>query len=199
MRLSKSMVVVLSLSMLSGCVAPLTSNFSGRSLGKGKVEFDVGGVSFGDMAVGAFKFAYGATPNFDLGIQFEYGCAGLFGKYAIRNPKENGLAFAALIGGGMITNGSYFYAGPILSFKMNLWEPYIVGRYNYVNYKEILYSWNGCSEETKGHPYFQFTFGSIFWISRKIGFNIELSTLSGDTDFTDIEGPLIAGGFKIRF
>jgi len=195
----KALVVTVLFTILSACIAPLTSSFSGRTLGKGKVGFDAGGVGFGDMKVGAFKFAYGAAPDFDLGLQLEYGCMGLFGKYALRNPRENGLAFAALFGGGMITNGTYAYAGPILSFKMDLMEPYIVGRYNYVYYREELGLWNGYSEGSEGYSYFQFTFGSILWISRKVGLNIELSTLSGETDFTDFEGPIVSGGLKIRF
>jgi len=199
MRMFRAMVIFLSFSVLAGCVAPLTSNFSGRSLGKGKVGFDAAGVGFGDMKVGAFKFAYGAAPDFDLGLQLEYGCMGLFGKYALRNPRENGLAFAALFGGGMITNGAYAYAGPILSFKMDLMEPYIVGRYNYVYYKEVFNLWNGYGEGSEGYSYLQFTFGNIFWLSRHMGFHIELSTMVGDTDFTDFEGPVVSGGLKIRF
>jgi hypothetical protein len=46
MRMSRTMVIILSFSMFSGCVASSTSNFSGRILGKGKAGLDAGWVGF---------------------------------------------------------------------------------------------------------------------------------------------------------
>ena len=199
MGISKTLALAVSLAVLSGCIAPLTSNFSGRTMGKGKMGFDAGTIGLGDGQVGALKLTYGIAHDFDFGVQLEYGCIGLFGKYALRNPRENGLAFAALFGGGATTNGTYAYTGPVLSFKMNMLEPYIVGRYNYVHYQEMEGIWSGAILESENHSYFQLTVGSIFWISRKIGFNIELSFFSESEWLDELEQPIVAGGLKIRF
>jgi len=193
-----TLFLVFSLFALSGCVAPFSSNFTGRSLGKGKIGLD-GVAGLGEVEWGGFKLAYGMTSNLDIGLQIELLTLGLFGKYSFRNTIENGFSSAALFGLGTTVNGMYVYTGPVLSYKMNFFEPYFVGRYNYVHYSETKDIWSGDAIEAGNYSYFQLTFGSILWISRKVGLNFELSTFSGTTGFLDFEGPIFLGGLKLRF
>ncbi len=193
---------VFSLLVLSGCVAPLSSNFTGRSLGKGKLGLDAGAVSLGEEAWHpAGKLAYGMTSDLDIGVQIELSTLGLFGKYSFINSSENGFSSAALFSLGATANGMYAYTGPVLSYKMDFVEPYFVGRYNYVHYnEEIKDIWFGETiVEAGNYSYFQFTFGSILWITRKVGLNFELSTFSGTTGLPELEGPIFIVGLKGRF
>jgi len=197
-----ALFLVFSLLVLSGCVAPLSSNFTGRSLGKGKIGLDAAAVHLGEEAwCPATKLAYGMTSNLDIGLQFELFTIGLFAKYSFINTIENGFSSAALFSLGATTNGMYAYTGPVLSYKMDFVEPYFVGRYNYVHYNEEIEDiWFGDTiAEAGNYSYFQFTFGSILWITRKVGLNFELSTFSGTTGLPELEGPIFIVGLKGRF
>lgn len=194
-----TLFLVFSLLVLSGCVAPLSSNFTGRSLGKGKIGLDGEALALGEARWPALKLAYGMTSNLDIGLQIELLALGLFGKYSFINTIENGFSSAALFGLGATVNGMYVYTGPVLSYKMNFFEPYFVGRYNYVHYSETEDIWGGDTIEAGNYSYFQLTFGSILWITRKVGLNFELSTFSGTTGLLEFEGPIFMGGLKLRF
>jgi len=155
---------VVSLLVLSGCVAPLSSNFTGRSLGKGKIGLDAEALPLGEEAVlPALKLAYGMTSDLDIGLQIELSTLGILGKYSFINSTENGFSSAALFSLGATANGMYAYTGPVLSYKMAFFEPYFVGRYNYVHYNEEIEDiWFGDTiAEAGNYSYFQFTFGSI--------------------------------------
>jgi hypothetical protein len=200
MKKSTASFLIFSLLVLSGCVAPLSSNFTGRSLGKGKIELDgVSGLGEEVESWGGFKLAYGMTSNLDIGLQIELVTLGLFGKYSFINSIENGFSSAALFGLGATGNGMYVYTGPVLSYKMNFFEPYIVGRFNYVHYSETEDIWSGDTIEAGNYSYFQFTFGGILWLDRKVGLNFELSTFSRDIEFLELEGPIFMAGAKFRF
>ncbi len=192
----------LSLSVLSGCVAPLSSNFTGRSLGKGKLGLDAGAIPLGEEAwCPAAKVAVGMTSNLDIGLHLEPFALGLFGKYSFTNTIENGFSSAGLFGVGLTANGMYAYTGPILSYKMDFVEPYFVGRYNYVRISEDIEDiWFGETiAEAGNYYYFQFTFGGNLWITRKLGLNFELSTFSGAPDFFEFEAPIFMVGLNARF
>ena len=199
MRKLIALFIVFSLLMLSGCVAPFSSNFTGRSLGKGKRALEVVRIIGEEGGLGGFKFVYGITSNFDFGLQIEPYSIGLFGKHSFINSPENGFSSAALFGLGATGNGMYVYTGPVLSYKMNFFEPYFVGRYNFVHHGETEDIWSGDTIDAGNNSYFQFTFGSILWITRKIGFSFELSTFSGNTGLFEFDGPIYMGGLKLRF
>jgi hypothetical protein len=194
---------VFSLLVLSGCVAPLSSNFTGRSLGKGKIGLDVGGAipSGEETWLPALKVAKGITPDLDIGVQIELSTLGIFGKYSFINSTENGFSSAALFSLGAHTKGMYAYTGLVLSYKMDFFEPYFVGRYNYVRYnEEIRGIWFGETiVEVGNYSYFQSTFGGILWITRKVGLNFEFSTFSGTIGWLEFEDPIFMVGLKGRF
>ena len=182
----------------SGCLAPLSSNFTGRSLGKGNWGGDIGLLIVDQPISHTAKLTFGLTPNLDIGAQSDAVSVGLFGKYSILNPFDEGIALAVVLSGGTTHNGIYAYTGPILSFKHSFFEPYFVGRYNYVHYQGT--ESFGSSIVDAGHySYFQFTFGSVFWFSQRIGINLEISTFSESTWHSELGGYVGMAGLKFRF
>jgi len=183
---------------ISGCaVAPLSNSFTGRTLGKKRLQLEGGAVAVGSV-LPSFKLTYGLFSDFDLGLQYDSFSAGLFGKYSLINPENEGFALAGLFSGGATINGNFLYAGPALSFKKGLFEPYFVSRFNYVVYDETE-SASGISIEAGEYSYFQLTGGSIFWITKNFGLNIEASTFTSTPGSSEITGPIFFGGLKLRF
>ncbi len=196
-----SAVILLALSA-SGCLAPLSSSFIGRSAGAGKVELDGGAVSVGG-ALPAFKCAVGLSSAFDLGVQLESASLGGFAKYSFINNQEQGFSLAGVVGAGAVASGSYFYGGPVLSYKAKSVEPYFVVRLNVVHYGEPDDFFEDISWEAGTYTYFQFTLGGILWVTRNIGLNIEGSAFAGDFglgDFEDFGIPsvIFLAGVKFR-
>jgi hypothetical protein len=199
-----SMIILLAL-LASGCLAPLSSSFTARSLGAGKIEFS-GGMSAlerqeDSFMLPAFAIAVGLSSNFDLGLQLESSSLGVFGKYSFINSKERGFSLAGVLGAGAVASGSYAYAGPVLSYKSKAVEPYFVGRFNYVHYGE---SENCLDMEPGTYTYLQFTLGSVFWLTPSIGLNVESSAFAGNLGLQDLEdfgaAPFVVlGGVKVRF
>ncbi|TFG58441.1 MAG: hypothetical protein E4H35_00995 [Candidatus Aminicenantes bacterium] len=200
-----SMVILLAL-LASGCLAPLSNNFTARSLGPGKIGLDGGMLVFvrqeGSVALPAFTVAVGLSSGFDLGVQMESASIGVFGKYSFINNKERGFSLAGVLGAGAVASGSYAYAGPVLSYKSKAVEPYFVGRFNRVHYGEsddIFEDW-----EPGTYTYVQFTLGSIFWLNQSVGLNVEGSALVGNlgkADFEDfsVTSFVVLVGTKVRF
>ena len=186
-----------SLVLACSCLAPFSNNFTGRSLGKGKVGLE-GGVIAAGSALPVFKFSYGLSRNLDLGLQYDSFSLGLFGKYSFINDQESGFSLAGIAGGGATVGGGYAYAGPALSYKIGALEPYVVGRYNFVSYEESDSS-VGMSWEAGNHNYFQFTFGSVLWIGKGFGLNAEVSFFSGLLGIEDMVPATVLAGAKIRF
>jgi len=183
--------------LASACaLAPVSSNFTGRSLGSGKVGLDGGAVLAGSGLI-AGRLTVGVGPNLDFGAQYDTLSAGLFAKYSLINS-GTGFSLAGFVGGGKTIGGQYIYAGPAVSLKFGGIEPYFVGRYNWVHYGETKSS-GGFDIEEGDYSYLQFTGGAVFWFSRAFGIQAEASYFSGTTGSTQLIGPLISGGLKIRF
>jgi hypothetical protein len=199
-----SMVILIAL-LASGCLAPLSNNFTARSLGTGKIGLDGGVLSVGgDIgAIPAFKIAVGLASDFDLGIQYDSASIGVFGKYSFINNKEQGFSLAAVLGAGAVGDGFYAYGGPVLSYKGKSFEPYFAGRFNYVHYGESEDAFDDFQWEAGTYTYLQFTLGSIFWLNKSIGLNVEVSALEGKLGLADLDDVhalsfVILGGVKVR-
>lgn len=105
---------------------------------------------------------------------------------------------------GAEPSGSYAYGGPVLSYKAKSFEPYIVGRLNYVHYGESGDTFEDIQWEAGTYTYVQFTLGSIFWLTKSIGLNIEGSAFAGKLGLADFEdfaasSFVVLGGVKFRF
>jgi hypothetical protein len=188
---------VASLILASSCLAPLSNNFTGRSLGQGKVGLEGGAVTAGSV-LPVFKLSVGLSRDFDLGLQYDSFSIGLFGKYSFMNNQESGFSLAGVAGGGATVGGGYAFAGPALSFKLGAFEPYAVGRYNFVSYKESD-SAVGMSWEAGQHTYFQFTFGGVLWLGKGFGLNAEVSFFSGVLGIEEMVPLTVLFGAKVRF
>lgn len=190
-------LVVISLILTSACIAPLSSNFTGRSLGRGKIGLD-GGAVLAESAIPSFKLAVGLSSNFDLGAQYDGFSLGVFAKNSFINGRDRGFSLAGVLGVGVVSGGAYAYAGPVLSVKAGAFEPYLVGRVNFVAYGSSDSS-STISWDAGQYFYFQGTLGSVVWLSRCLGLNIEASVYAGPSGMTEGLALTFLAGGKIRF
>ncbi|MBT4760784.1 MAG: hypothetical protein HOO06_03715 [Bdellovibrionaceae bacterium] len=161
MKLYKLALITLMFSYLSiGCVGPLLSHNTGRSLGKGNHSLKLMGMagSGGYYAVG---YDYGVTENLDLGMKIESLSLGYHGKYSFYN-NPTGFSSAAAIGYGSTFGGSYYTADITGSYLVNKWEPFTSLRYTSVNSdsKELRDASTGQVFSTI--PEFDFSYMQIF-------------------------------------
>jgi hypothetical protein len=171
--------------LAAGCVAPLSHNLTGRSLGGGTFGIDAGALAGpGEGALPALKVAVGLSESADLGLQFDTFSLGFFGRKSFINNRETGPSLAGVIGLGMAAGGYYGYAGPVLSFKTGGFEPYLGARLNFVTYDESDSS-SSISWEGGDFTYPQATLGFCFWFSRRVALNAEASALIGETGVLD--------------
>jgi hypothetical protein len=200
-----SIVILLAL-LASGClVAPLSSNFTARSLGARKIGLDAAVQRISQAGFLTFKIAMGLSKDLDFGLQLDGPSIGVFGKYSFVNNKEQGFSLAGVLGAGaVVDNGAYAYGGPVLSYKSRIVEPYFVGRLNLVHYGESTHTLEDLFGVAGTYTYLQFTLGSIFWLTESIGLNVEGTTFTGNMGVQDLEGLAVPrftvlGGVKFRF
>jgi len=191
------LICLASLILTWSCLAPLSNNFTGRSLGQGRVGLEGGAVTAGSV-LPFFKFSVGLSRDFDLGLQYDSFSLGLFGKYSFLNNQASGFSLAGVAGGGIAVGGGYAYAGPALSYKLGALEPYFVARYNFVSYGKSSSS-SGMSWDAGNYSYFQFTLGGVLWLGKGFGLNAEASFFSGLLGIEDMVGATVLAGAKIRF
>lgn len=134
----KRTFMVIALLLGASCsIAPFNSTKTARTLGDANWEIDSG-----LSPALYFSASRGFGENFDGGVTFEGQASpvlGVSGKYAFINAQEKGFSLSGLGGlflGQDIAQSSGFYIGPVLSYKLDWFEPYLVTRYNWVK-------WNG--------------------------------------------------------
>lgn len=158
---------------LTGCaVAPFNTATTARSLGKDKTE-----VSASVLPTLGLKVERGLGENFDIGAGVELQADTLFflqGKFAVINNEKNGVSLAGLAGGSLAAGYSRaksVYAGPVLSYRWDVFELFFGARFNYTrwNYFEFLQKDAGALDDlislpsTKNHfTYWQFDPGMNF-------------------------------------
>ena len=202
--------------LISCSIAPLTTPKTARTLGRGHWEIDTG------FSPTYFSAHRGFSKNFDVGLTIEsqIGLAfELSGKYALLNRSEQGTSFAifggVFSGSSLRGRSSVLRLGPILSYKMNWWEPYVI-----VTYNRGQWEWGGLTEysgsrmnnfidlndlqldrgETFSYSYIQYSLGSNFWFTKGFAFTFNVKHLSflGD-DIKGGKGIAPAVGFIWRF
>jgi hypothetical protein len=141
--------------------------------------------------VPSVRYSLGLADDFDLGFQYEVVEWGASGKYLLKGGGE-GFSLAALAGTGLSFNGFYFFAGPVLSWKLGIFEPYLVERLNYVNYPQSSVNVESGTGEIHVDPgtyvYLQHTAGFFLWPLDWAGFGAEASL------FGTLHGPFILRG-----
>ncbi len=215
---TKIVLVFLSAVFSISCsIAPLTTPKTGRSLGEGHWEVDAGASPV------YLSVNRGFSENFDAGltVEMQFGFnTELSGKYSFVNNSENGTSFA-LFGGiytGNIFGGSNsgFRLGPVLSYKSDWWEPYLVLTYNLGKWH-----WEGFEDDSKSdkdnsfidignaykpgeeiatYSYMQFTLGMNFWFTKGFAFNVNAKYLTRAGGDVNVGGSIpLALGLYWRF
>ena len=184
--------------LLYGCaVAPLSLHTTARTNGAGNSVLTAGStIGVGNTGwVPSVRYSIGLSDDFDLGFQYEVVEWGASAKYRLAGGHE-GLSLAALAGTGLSFSGFYFFAGPVVSWKIGIFEPYLAERINYVNYTESNVNVeNGVGEihvDPGTYVYLQHTAGFFLWPLDWAGLGLEAS------GFGTLKGPFILRG-KDRF
>lgn len=200
--------LLLGLVFLHGCaVAPLSNHITARTNGKGDSLASVGS-TIGTTKSGwlpSLKYSLGLTDDFDLGFQYEVIEYGVWGKYAIINNQDEGFSLAGVAGLGLSFEGFYSYVGPIVSWKLGWFEPYLMSRFNYVDAPVSKIDLASVGEFTVSpgtYRYFQHTLGFMTWPMDWFGVGLEAS-LMGTVSSPFILGSksrwLLSGNFSFRF
>jgi len=183
----KKILCLLIILILSSCsIAPLSSTKTARSLGKGKWEIDTG-----SSLASYFSVSRGFTDNFDARATLEYQAFNVFalsGKYSFINREDEGLSFAAIAGGyvGIDTvKSTGFYLGPVLSYKVKWFEPFLILRYNTFEWEGVDLSsdqrdsflFDLINFDKADGSYFQYTLGFNFWFTPKFALSLNAKFL----------------------
>lgn len=199
---------VFGLLLAQGCaVAPLSNHVTARTNGKGDSLLSAGStIGVGDSGwLPSLKYSIGLSEDFDIGFQYEVIEYGAWGKYALINNKGEGFSLAALGGAGLSFEGYYLYAGPVVSYKLDWFEPYFISRFNYVKFPapKISIATIGEFSVSPGiYRYFQHTLGFMTWPKDWLGFGLEASlfgTVSSPFILREKDRLLVSGNFSFRF
>jgi hypothetical protein len=150
------------------------------------------------------RYSVGLRDDFDLGFQYEVVEYGVSGKYRLAGGGE-GFSLAALAGTGLSFRGFYAFVGPVLSWKLGIFEPYFVERYNYVNYPSSQVDVGAIGEihvDPGTYHYLQHTLGFFLWPLDWLGMGIEASafgTLYGPFIIKGRDRFLLSGQFSFKF
>lgn len=194
--------------LVQGCaVAPLSNHVTARTNGAGESLLSAGStIGVGDTGwLPSLKYSIGLAENFDLGFQYEVIEYGVWGKYAFINNKGEGFSLALLGGTGLSFEGFYGYAGPVVSWKLGWFEPYLISRFNYVRFPQpkISIATIGEFEVLPGtYRYFQHTLGFMVWPLDWLGAGLEASafgTIHSPFVLRDKDRFLLSGNFSFRF
>lgn len=206
----KNSIIVLTLlvAAFSGCaVAPLSNHVTARTNGTGESLLSAGStIGVKDSGwLPSLKYSIGLSEDFDLGFQYEVIEYGAWAKYAFVNNKEGGFSLAALGGAGLSFEGFYLYAGPVVSYKFDWFEPYFITRFNYVRFPQPKISIATIGEFTVlpgTYRYFQHTLGFMTWPMDWFGIGLEASafgTVSSPFILREKDRLLLSGNFSFRF
>jgi hypothetical protein len=201
--------LLLSALLAQGCaVAPLSNHVTARTNGKGENLASIGSTIDTKKSgwLPSLKYSIGLQDDLDLGFQYEVIEWGAWAKYALVNNREEGFSLAGLVGLGLGADGGYYgYLGPIVSWKLGWFEPYLMTRFNYVRYEESSVAVTRSGEFTVKpgtYRYFQHTLGFLTWPLDWFGVGLEVSTFGTVRSPFILEGKsryLLSGNFSFRF
>ena len=166
LMLLKLPLLALSSLLFAGCIGPMLSHDTGRTLGKGGNQIQVASTP---DAYRSISYTHGVTENLDLGIKAESLNNGFTGKYAFVNHKTGG-ALAAVFGLGTTFGGTYYMGGLATSYKFNHFEPFAGIRTTQVNVDEAKIKDADTGDVFATVPSFNFHYSQAF-LGTKIRFN----------------------------
>lgn len=181
--LFKRLLFVLVCFGCSSCaIGPLTNGGTARSLGRGHYRIDSTLVNYlesGNSSVvqtPVIRLTYGLTPSWDLGIQTELNTFTINSKHNfIDSGKNTGISLAALLGIALGGSELSYSAGGIVSYLFSSSEPYMVLRYNLVNFDQELY--NSAFFESPPDLHFSFVsanIGYLYWWTQSVALGGEI-------------------------
>lgn len=194
MRLLVKLAFVLAFNFLAACaVGPLVSHETARTVGDNNHEL-VGGYG---QAGYVFKWNYGITDKFDIGLHWESLSIGVRVKYMFLGGGE-GFSMAAAAGTGSSVGGSHYYGDLMSSWLIKRWEPYLTARFVHVKTDPV-----ELRDKDTGHfnftipsvdyDYGQFIGGARFWMTPHWLLSLEASTLFGISSGFKVDNNLFAG------
>lgn len=160
-------------SLLTSCsIAPFSTTTSGKSVGAGNFQAEIGNVN----NTYNLKVLTGLAKNFDLGFIMEFGAistAALHMKYSIMNNKT-GPSIATEFGYGSTETTTFYYAGMIASLAFSeQFELFVAPRINSVSTEET------DIERDKFHGNFKLLAYDVTYVQLTYGFNLFLTETTG--------------------
>jgi hypothetical protein len=193
--------ILVSFATSLGCVGPLVSHETARTVGDGNSEL-VGGYGSAGLVL---NYDYGVNKNFDVGVHYESLSFGLKAKYAFVNQPEAGWSWAVSGGLGATYSGTYYNFDFIGSYLVHKWEPY--GTLRLVHVKTDPVDVKDNSETTPlftissvQYNYGQIILGTRYWFTEHWLLSAEASTLVALGPGLDFgTGLLLGAAFGYRF
>jgi len=196
----KRVLVIFSLA-LSGCVGPLVSQESARTVGRHNSEIIGGGGQAGWMV----KYTFGLTENLDIAAQTEELSVGARIKYAFVNNQEEGWSAAIAGGAGSSIGGEHYYGDLMGSYLFGVMEPYATFRYVHVSIDATDFKDNDNGQTLFTIPggsynYGQAILGTRVWFTKHWLMSAEAASLISLTSGLKFSNDVIVdGAFGYRF
>ncbi len=192
-------LVILTLSSCS--IAPFSSTTSGRSIGAGNFQFEVGNINNNfNLRIGT-----GLSPDFDMGFVMEFGSlatTALYTKYSFINNKI-GPSLAMELGYGSSESSTFYYAGMIasLTFSRNF-ELFIAPRINSVSTDsadiELNQDYGNFRLKEYDATYLQLAYGFNLYFSNNAGIALYSTYYKGD-EIETLSDSTFGANFLFRF
>ncbi len=184
-----------------GCVGPLVSHETARTVGEGNSEL-LGGYGSAGLVI---NYDYGVGKDFDIGVHYETLSFGIKAKYAFVNAREAGWSWALSGGLGTTYSGTYYNLDFIGSYLVNKWEPY--GTFRFVHVRTDPVDVKDNSDTTSlftissvQYDYGQLIFGTRYWFTEHWLASLEISSLFSLGPGIKPGSNVLAGGaFGYRF
>lgn len=194
-------LLIFSIVITSCSLAPSTPTTSGRSYGKGKMQFEVGNVN----STYNIKFGVGATDDIDAGFIMEFGAistAAVFMKYSFIN-NETGLSSAFEFGYGSADPTVFYYAGLASSIAFTKeFELFVNARVNSVSTDEADIEKDKFNGNLKilayDITYLSLAYGMSLWFNENNGLAL-YSVYYRGTDVETLEDSTFGANFLFNY
>lgn len=155
----------------------------------------------------SFRYDYGLLGNLDVGAEGEVGFGtqslGIHSKYSFQ-PSGAGLSQAVILGLGnnLIGDGSYWYVGPVISYKMSFFEPAFILRYTDSSTDDVDFhqSTGGITFAGEHLRYWYWVMSATLWPTETIGAVVQFAdTLNVKGGGKLIDGMIFSAGLQLKF
>lgn len=199
-RFSIWTLVIVGLSLITGCVGPLLNMETGHTLGAGKQSFRVSSTTNGYYGL---NYAYGLFKDFDLSFNLEAASLGLAAKYSFLN-QESGFSYATQLGTGSTYGGSYYILAMIGSYGMKPWEFFYSFRYTKVTIDSQKLTDSNTGEVFVTLPKTDYSYGQAFlgakyWVTPQFGIDAEMGSFLSTSEVKFDKNLYVSAGLEVTF